>query len=132
MNLKNSLYTIQGVAREGTSVSYELLLNAEHTIYQAHFPNEPITPGVCILQILKELLEEHTGKQYEITKVISHLYTADRAKRRLMRKLRLAYDLKYSAINEDVLFYCASQVAIIGALIGGLIKEAKEKKQGGA
>ena len=70
--------------------------------------------------------------QYEITKVISHLYTADRAKRRLMRKLRLAYDLKYSAINEDVLFYCASQVAIIGALIGGLIKEAKEKKQGGA
>ena len=69
MNLKNSLYTIQGVAREGTSVSYELLLNAEHTIYQAHFPNEPITPGVCILQILKELLEEHTGKQYEITKV---------------------------------------------------------------
>lgn len=71
-------------------------------------------------------------EQYEITKVISHLYTADRAKRRLMRKLRLAYDLKYSAINEDVLFYCASQVAIIGALIGGLIKEAKEKKQGGA
>ena len=69
MNLKNSLYTIQGVAREGTSVSYDLLLNAGHTIYQAHFPNEPITPGVCILQILRELLEEHTGKQYEITKV---------------------------------------------------------------
>ena len=69
MNLKNSLYTIQDVARESISVSYDLLLNAGHTIYQAHFPNEPITPGVCILQIIRELLEEHTGKQYEITKV---------------------------------------------------------------
>ena len=79
---------------------------------------------------IDEILDE--VEQYEVTKVISHLYTADRAKRRLMRKLRLAYDLKYTAINEDVLFYCAGQAAIIGALIGGLIKEAKEKKQSGA
>ena len=70
-------------------------------------------------------------EQYEITKVISHLYAADRAKRRLMRKLRTCYDLKYSAINENVLFYCAGQCAIIGKLIGGLIGEAKERKQGG-
>ena len=68
-------------------------------------------------------------EQYEITKVVSHLYTADRGKRKLIRKLRLAHDLKYSAINDDVLFYCAAQAAIIGALIGGLIKEAKERKQ---
>jgi hypothetical protein len=67
-------------------------------------------------------------EQYEITKVASHLYMADRQKRRLLRKLRLAYDLKYSAINEDVLFYCATQIAIIGALIGGLITEVKERK----
>ena len=69
MNLKNSLYTIEDVAEDGNSISYELLLNADHTIYQAHFPNEPITPGVCILQILRELLEVYTGKLYEITKV---------------------------------------------------------------
>lgn len=68
-------------------------------------------------------------EQYEITKVVSHLYAADRGKRKLIRKLRLAHDLKYSAINDDVLFYCAAQAAIIGALIGGLIKEAKERKQ---
>lgn len=82
----------------------------------------------AIDQILDEV------EQYEITKVISHLYTADRAKRRLLRKIRLAYDLKYSAINENVLFYCATQLAIIGKLIGGLIGEAKgkERKQGGA
>ena len=75
---------------------------------------------------IDEVLDEI--EQYEVTKVISHLYAADRAKRKLMRKLRLAYDLKYSAINDRILFYCAGQLAIIGSLLGGLIKDAKERK----
>ena len=66
---------------------------------------------------------------YEITKAVSHLYTADRQKRRLVRKIRLAYDLKYSAINADVLFYCGKQAATIGKLIGGLIAAEKEKNK---
>lgn len=69
MKLKNSLYTIERIATDGTTVGYELLLRADHAIYQAHFPNEPVTPGVCILQILRELLEEHTGRHYEVAKV---------------------------------------------------------------
>ena len=80
-----------------------------------------------IRESIDEVLDEI--EQYEITKTVSHLYTADRAKRRLLRKIRLAYDLKYSAINEDVLFYCASTLSVIGALIGGLIKTEKEKKE---
>jgi len=68
-------------------------------------------------------------EMYEITKGVSHLYTADRQKRRLLRKLRLAYDLKYSAINDRVLKYCAMQAATIGRLIGGLIKDAQKEKK---
>lgn len=68
---------------------------------------------------------------YEVTKSVNHLYLADRAKRRLLRKIRLAYDLHYSAINGKALFYCASQLAIIGRLIGGLIEtEKKNHKKG--
>ena len=67
-------------------------------------------------------------EEYEITKGVSHLYAADRAKRRLLRKLRLAYDLKYSAMNKDALKYSAMQAATIGRLIGGLIKEAPKRK----
>ena len=58
MELKNSLYQITGKETNGTAVSYDLQLDASHVIYQAHFPGEPITPGVCIIQIAKELLEE--------------------------------------------------------------------------
>lgn len=36
-------------------------LNPEHDVFKGHFPNNPITPGVCMLQILKELTEQVTN-----------------------------------------------------------------------
>ncbi|MCB0651662.1 MAG: hypothetical protein KDC85_10340 [Saprospiraceae bacterium] len=31
-------------------------LDASHDIYKGHFPDNPITPGVCILQMVKETI----------------------------------------------------------------------------
>lgn len=45
---------------------YELRFNPEHFIYAAHFPSEPVTPGVCILQLAVELLERHIGEALEM------------------------------------------------------------------
>lgn len=67
--LKNELYTINSKQADDTAVCYALTLNPQHVIYQAHFPGEPITPGVCIIQIGKELLEEHLQRKLEIVKV---------------------------------------------------------------
>lgn len=36
-------------------------LNHEHDVFKGHFPNNPVTPGVCMLQILKELTEQATN-----------------------------------------------------------------------
>ena len=36
-------------------------LNSEHDVFKGHFPNNPVTPGVCMLQILKELTEQATN-----------------------------------------------------------------------
>ncbi len=66
MQLKNSLYTISHQEIDNLNGSFTIQLNAEHTIYQAHFPGEPITPGVCIMQIGKELLEELLSQTCEI------------------------------------------------------------------
>ena len=35
-----------------------LFTNPEHPIYKAHFPGNPITPGVCVIQAAGELLEQ--------------------------------------------------------------------------
>ena len=67
MILKNSLYTIADKRMEGSGIFYQILLDKNHFIYKAHFPNVPITPGVCIIQIAKELLEDYLHEEYEIS-----------------------------------------------------------------
>ena len=66
MQLLNNLYTIVAKDIPDDKISYNIKLDANHFIYQAHFPNEPITPGVCIIQIAKELLEDSLAKRLKI------------------------------------------------------------------
>lgn len=40
-----------------------LCTNPEHPIYKAHFPGNPITPGVCIIQTAQELLEKRINRK---------------------------------------------------------------------
>lgn len=74
MLLKNSLYTIEKSEKLTSSDEmvggiFLLRLNPDHVIYQAHFPGEPITPGVCIVQMGKELMEELLDKSLEVARV---------------------------------------------------------------
>lgn len=75
MLLRNNLYTVTQKEVDGLKGHFVLALNPSCFIYQAHFPGEPITPGVCIVQmgkeLLEELLEEHLQKKVglEICKV---------------------------------------------------------------
>lgn len=63
MQLKNNIYKIIGKEDESGVVDYAIQLIPSCFIYQAHFPGEPITPGVCIVQIGKELIEELLAEQ---------------------------------------------------------------------
>ena len=65
MKLKDSLYTV--VSQEERIFSIKL--NPDHVIYKAHFPEQPITPGVCILQIGLELLTEELKQTLRLSKV---------------------------------------------------------------
>lgn len=38
-------------------------LHKEHEIFEGHFPNNPVTPGVCMMQILKELTSKIIDKK---------------------------------------------------------------------
>jgi 3-hydroxyacyl-[acyl-carrier-protein] dehydratase len=69
MKLLDDFYTIKQETGEGTEFEYSLSLNKEHFIYQVHFPGNPITPGVCIIQLCKELMEHRTGETLFLKKI---------------------------------------------------------------
>ena len=65
MRLNGDLFRIESRMEglpQGQS-GFNIILNPDHLIYKAHFPGQPVTPGVCILQMLQELLSIETGKQ---------------------------------------------------------------------
>ena len=67
MKLRDSLYTIVSEFKGDGRHDFNIKLDPEHFIYKAHFPGEPITPGVCIMQIAKELLEEAVAESLTLS-----------------------------------------------------------------
>ena len=71
MKLINDLFEIVSAEQRDDSYQCQVKLNPEHRIYKAHFPGNPITPGVCLMQMGEELLEEKNGKQLQLSIVKS-------------------------------------------------------------
>ena len=69
MQLNNYLYTITASRTADGEATFTLALNAACPIYAAHFPGHPVTPGVCIVQTAKELLESTVGQPLDIVAV---------------------------------------------------------------
>lgn len=67
MILKDELFSIVSQ----TNDVIRLCLNPEHTIYRAHFPGNPITPGVCLIQIVGELLQIKFQIVLDLKKVVN-------------------------------------------------------------
>lgn len=65
MTLLNDFFTIL----DDTGSAVTIGLNREHVIYKAHFPVKPITPGVCIIKIVTELLERKLGVHLQLSQV---------------------------------------------------------------
>lgn len=61
--LQGSFYTYSTTNTEG---QFCVTFNAQHPIFKAHFPGKPVVPGVCLMQICKELAELHCGKKMNI------------------------------------------------------------------
>jgi 3-hydroxyacyl-[acyl-carrier-protein] dehydratase len=58
--LSGNFYTIQSILQEEGSVNATLELNSQHPIFAGHFPNQPVVPGACLLQIVKEIIQTVT------------------------------------------------------------------------
>ena len=50
------------------SIEATIQLNPKHKIFEGHFPNNPIAPGVCMIQIVKELLQDAYNRAFFMQK----------------------------------------------------------------
>jgi len=68
MLLINDFFYVQSSSHTDGTIAAHLRLNAAHRIFKGHFPGQPVVPGVCMVQIIKEMLEAALGKTLQLRK----------------------------------------------------------------
>jgi 3-hydroxyacyl-[acyl-carrier-protein] dehydratase len=66
--LKDDFFKIISLKHQNNSIKVVFELNKKHKIFEGHFPDQPILPGACMLQMLKEILQDIFGKKLQLSK----------------------------------------------------------------
>ena len=103
MKLLNEMFSITRVDDDEVGI----ILNAEHTIYKAHFPGNPITPGVCLIQIISEIVGLRLQSNLELSKITNLKFVAPISPRDTP-----SLDIFFSSITED-----DDEVKVKGAIL---------------
>jgi 3-hydroxyacyl-[acyl-carrier-protein] dehydratase len=63
ISLLNEYYSIDSRTVEGDDTLFGITLLPDYCAYEGHFPGNPVSPGVCNIQMIKECAVLLTGKQ---------------------------------------------------------------------
>jgi len=68
--LLGEYFTIKEKKEEENKVIFSVSLNPDHKVYKGHFPEMPVSPGVCNIQMIKECLQEQVGKKLLLKSIL--------------------------------------------------------------
>lgn len=66
MLLKDFYTIIEIDAADKENIKAVVELNKNHEIYKGHFPDNPVVPGVCLTQLIKEVMENIEAKELKL------------------------------------------------------------------
>ena len=67
--LKDNFFTILSSVATEKGCTCRIALNGSHPIFQAHFAGNPVMPGACIVQVIKELASDYFGRVFFVSAV---------------------------------------------------------------
>mgnify|MGYP001567113752 CR=1 FL=1 len=104
--LLNDFFKITDV-QNGEKYTVSIEMNPKHDIYNGHFPGNPITPGVCLTQMVKETVEHITNKKLQMVKGDNLKFTAI-LNPEVNRNVTMSLSIK---IKDDGLFQADSVIS---------------------
>jgi 3-hydroxyacyl-[acyl-carrier-protein] dehydratase len=66
--LLGDFFILKDISSTEEFINATLELNAAHRVFEGHFPGQPVVPGVCMVQMIKEILENHIEKKTRLIK----------------------------------------------------------------
>ena len=115
-----TLFTFTDLQAEGDKLKTTIKFNAGHSIFKGHFPGQPVLPGVCMMQMVKEMTEVYIGKKIRLLKArelkfLSFINPAEQASIQMELSIKTTDDgIKVDArlINGTILFFKFSGIFI--------------------
>ena len=136
--LVEGLYSELSKSTADASVDVQIKIDNNHQIFKGHFPDNPVMPGVCLLQIMKEFTEDFAElspkayvehilvKELNTKKVVigyDHHFGKNRsANIKDLRAFAKTYDFEVEEISaQDIKDVTVSSTKIRNALDNGKI-----------
>ena len=69
MLLENKYYKIVNVKQEGLAATFTVEILSDCNVYEGHFPGNPVCPGVCNIETIKECASQLLGKPLTINTI---------------------------------------------------------------
>ena len=95
--LLGDFFEIRNAEATDTAIKADLVINAGHTIFEGHFPRQPVVPGVCMMQMIKEIIEQVIEKK---TNLISASEMKFLAIIDPVQNNNIQATLKYTSVND--------------------------------
>lgn len=120
--LLNDFYTITSQTIDDGKITSMINIKKGHDIFKGHFPGQPVVPGVCLTEIVKELIENQlnhklvlvSGSNLKFMAVVDPEKTPD-----------LTYEITYKVIDGQISANCSTT---FGETVAFKIKSTYNKK----
>src|SRR5476649_2186279 len=64
--LKDTFYLITAQTHQENCITAAFQFDSAHSIFAGHFPGQPVVPGACLLQMVKEVMQIITGSDLQL------------------------------------------------------------------
>ncbi|HWK03009.1 MAG TPA: hypothetical protein VNS58_05235 [Puia sp.] len=112
--LQGDFFHITTSETAGNTISAMLEINPAHPVFGGHFPGQPVVPGVCMMQMVKEITEGALGRETRLVradqlKFLALLIPAETRQLRMDLKLNTRENgetgVDAQLLNEATLFF---------------------------
>ncbi len=113
MLLKDFYKIIELDSSDKENVKAIIDLNKEHEVYEGHFPGNPVVPGVCLTQLIKEIMESVENMELSLVYADNIKFMAvvnPEINNRLQIDLKVKYDTEQNLIKVNSVTHFNDQV----------------------
>ena len=113
MLLKDFYTLVEMDSSDKENVKAVVDLNKDHEVYKGHFPGNPVVPGVCLTQLIKEVMENIEAKELMLVYADNIKFMSivnPEVNSRLQIDLKVKYDEEQNLIKVNSVTHFNDQV----------------------